>query len=187
MTKKSLEHRVISSKEHCGEIIDVDVDTYLMGNILFSNGAIASIFTTFDVYYKKQDHFEVYGTKGTMVVPDPNCFGGPILVYRPEDDIPGPQVDPALLGQRPGPYQAYKEMPLMFDYAENSRGLGLADMCKAMEDGRDWRANYRQQRHVLEIMTGFTKASESGKFYEMTSKFERADAMKNNPLHGILD
>ena len=60
-------------------------------------------------------------------------------------------------------------------------------MCKAMEDGRDWRANYRQQRHVLEIMTGFTKASESGKFYEMTSKFERADAMKNNPLHGILD
>lgn len=187
MTKKSLEHRVISSKEHCGEIIDVDVDTYLMGNILFSSGAIASIFTTFDVYYKKQDHFEVYGTKGTMVVPDPNCFGGPILVYRPEDDIPGPQVDPALLGQRPGPYKAYKEMPLMFDYAENSRGLGLADMCKAIEDGRNWRANYRQQRHVLEIMTGFTKASESGKFYEMTSKFERADAMKNNPLHGVLD
>ena len=78
-------------------------------------------------------------------------------------------------------------MPLVFDYKENSRGLGLADMCKAIETKRFWRANYRQQHHVLEIMTGFTKASESGGFYEMKTRFERQDPMKNNPMHGILD
>ncbi|MBQ1377573.1 MAG: Gfo/Idh/MocA family oxidoreductase, partial [Lachnospiraceae bacterium] len=90
MTKKTFPQRTITSKPHYGETVDVDVDTYLMGNILFSNGAIASIFTTFDVYYKQQAHFEVYGTKGTLVVPDPNVFGGPIYLYRPEDDTFGP-------------------------------------------------------------------------------------------------
>ena len=187
MTKRSFEKRLITSDPHHGEIIDVDVDTWLMGNILFESGAIASIFTTFDVYYKKQDRFEIYGTKGTLIVPDPNTFGGPILLYRPENDTQIPKVDPALLSVRPGPYDAFKEIPLMFDYSENSRGLGLADMCKAMEEKRSWRANYRQQRHVLEIMTGFTKASESGKFIEIKSPFTREAPMYNNPLHGILD
>ena len=40
----------------------------------------------------------------------------------------------------------------MYDYAENSRALGLADMCKALRTGRAFRANYRQQHHVLEIV-----------------------------------
>ena len=187
MTKKTFPQRTITSKPHYGETVDVDGDTYLMGNILFSNGAIVSIFTTFDVYYKQQAHFEVYGTKGTLVVPDPNVFGGPIYLYRPEDDTFGPAADPALRPSEKNPYPNFKEIPLMFDYKENSRALGLADMCKAIETGRPWRANYKQQHHVLEIMTGFSKASESGRVYELKTHFERQAPMQNNPMHGILD
>ena len=75
----------------------------------------------------------------------------------------------------------------MFDYRENSRGLGLADMAKAIESGREARACMEQQLHVLEIMTAFKKSSQSGKFYEMKTRFERKAPMKNNPLHGVLD
>ncbi len=75
----------------------------------------------------------------------------------------------------------------MFDYRENSRALGLADMCKAIEEQRDWRANYQQQLHVLEILTAFSKSSASGKMYEMTTKYTRTNPMCNNPMHGILD
>ena len=50
MTKRTFPHRTITSQPHYGEDISVDVDTYLSGNILFENGAIAQIFTTFDVY-----------------------------------------------------------------------------------------------------------------------------------------
>ena len=75
----------------------------------------------------------------------------------------------------------------MFDYRENSRALGLADMCKSIETGRAWRANFRQQHHVLEILTGFSKASESGKFLELKTRYTRPEIMKNNPLHGVLD
>ncbi|MBQ1503945.1 MAG: Gfo/Idh/MocA family oxidoreductase [Oscillospiraceae bacterium] len=187
LTKKSFNQRIITSKPHYGEVIDVDIDTHLTGNILFSSGAIASIFTTFDVHYTNQARFEVYGTKGTLVVPDPNTFGGPILLYRPEDFVRGPAVDPALRKIDLNPYPHYKEIPLMFDYRENSRGLGLADMCKAIEDARPWRANYRQQHHVLEILTGFSKASREGKFLELKTKYTRPAPMENNPMHGILD
>ncbi len=190
MTKRSFEQRIITSDPHYGEVVDVDVDTYLSGNILFSNGAIAQIFTTFDVYYGRgaQARFEVYGTKGTLAVPDPNTFGGPILLYRPEDQANAPKVDPAL--EKAGvvsPYSSYKQIPLMFDYCENSRALGLADMCKALETGRDFRANYQQQHHVLEILTSFSKSSEKGELVQLQTRYQRTAPMENNPMHGILD
>ncbi len=190
MTKKSFAQRTITSQPHYGEVVDVDIDTYLAGNILFSSGAIASIFTTFDVYYGRgaQARFEVYGTKGTLAVPDPNTFGGPILLFRPEDQAAAPAVDPGLLRKEaPNFYRGYKEIPLMFDYCENSRALGLSDMCRAIETGRDWRANYQQQHHVLEILTSFSKSCEKGEFIPMTTKYYRTPAMQNNPMHGILD
>ena len=189
MTKKSFTQRVITSEPHSGEIIDVDVDTYLAGNILFSSGAIAQVFTTFDVYYapSAQARFEVYGTRGTLVVPDPNTFGGPLLLLRPEDQAAS-KTDPALDQHTvPSFYKGYKEIPLMYDYAENSRALGLADMGKALRTGRDFRANYQQQHHVLEILTAFSKASEAGTFIPMETKYERTAPMENNPIHGILD
>lgn len=190
MTKKSFPQRIITSQPHYGEVVDVDVDTYLAGNILFSNGAIASIFTTFDVYYARgaQARFEIYGTKGTIAVPDPNTFGGPILLLRPEDQAAAPKVDPALMRKEaPNFYAGYKEIPLMFDYNENSRALGLSDMCKAIETGRDWRANYQQQHHVLEILTSFSKSCEKGEYIPLKTKYYRTAPMENNPMHGILD
>ena len=187
MTKKTFPQRIITSQPHYGEVVDVDVDTYLSGNILFSNGAIASIFTTFDVYYTNQARFEVYGTKGTLVVPDPNTFGGPIMLYRPEDHVKGPAVDPALRKLDFNPYNNYKEIPLMFDYRENSRALGLADMCKAIETNRPWRADYQQQHHVLEILTSFSKSCEKGEYIPLKTKYSRTIPMENNPMHGILD
>ncbi len=190
MTKKSFNQRLITSDPHCGETIDVDVDTYLTGNIRFSSGAIAQVFTTFDVYYPQggSARFEVYGTEGTLIVPDPNTFGGPVMLLRPEDMAAAPKTDPALMRRGlPDIYAGYKEVPLMYDYCENSRGLGLADMCKGLRLGRDYRANVQQQYHVLEILTSFTRSCEEGKYIPLKTKYSRTAPMKNNPMHGILD
>jgi len=188
MTKRSFDRRLITSEPHRGETIDVDTDTWLSGNIEFSGGAIAQVFTTFDVHYTAQSRFEVYGTKGSMMVPDPNTFGGPVLLLRPEDAAAAPKTDPGLARHGvPDFYAGWKEIPLLYDYPENSRGLGLADMAKALRTGRDHRANYRQQRHVLEIMTGFTKSCEKKSYIPMTSRYQRTAPMENNPMHGILD
>lgn len=188
LTKRSFPRRLITSEPHRGETIDVDVDTWLSGNIEFESGAIAQVFTTFDVHYTAQARFEVYGSKGSLMVPDPNTFGGPVLLLRPEDAAAAPKTDPGLMRHGvPDFYRGWKEVPLLYDYAENSRGLGLADMAKALRTGREHRANYQQQRHVLEIMTGFSKSSEAGAYIPMKTKYTRTAPMENNPMHGILD
>lgn len=189
-TKKTFDKRTITSSPHFGEVIDVDVDTHLAGNIIFENGAIAQILTTFDVYYSPmaQAKFEVYGTEGSLIVPDPNGFGGPVLMLRPEDDMEGPTSDPGLMDKGiVNFYEGFKTMPLMFDYKDNARALGLADMAKAIRTGRDFRANSQQQHHVLEILTSFTESSRENKFIDLRTDYKRTEPMKNGLLHGILD
>ncbi len=168
VTKTTFDKRVITSQPKCGEIVEVEVPTHVTGTLHFDSGAIGTIITTFDVYYNKQARFEIYGTKGTLIVPDPNTFDGPIQLLRPEDG-------------------EYKEMPLLFDYKENSRGLGLADMAKAIAQGRTHRANDELTLHVLEILSTFDKSSKEKKYIPLETKFERAMPMQNNPIHGILD
>ncbi len=167
-TKTTFPHRTITSAPKRGTDITVDVPTYVTGIMDFDCGAVGTIFTTFDVYNEGQARLEVYGTKGTLICPDPNTFGGPVKLLRPEQG-------------------GLMEMPLLFDYKENSRALGLADMAKAITDGRAARASWTQTLHVLEIMTGFEKASRENRAIDLTTRYERGAAMRNNPIHGILD
>ena len=78
-------------------------------------------------------------------------------------------------------------MPRIFNYRENSRGLGLADMAKALQSGRDFRANSRQQLHVVEIMSAFYSSSERREFVRIESPFERQAPMRTTELVGILE
>ncbi len=167
--KASFQERVITSQPHSGERVKVDVPTYITGILHFDSGAIGTIFTTFDVYYESQARLEIYGTKGTLYCPDPNTFGGPIRLLRPE------QGGAAL------------EMPLMFDYKENSRALGLCDMARALQTGREFRCDKRQTLHVLEIMTTIVEAAKQEKTLPLKSRYARALPMRNNPVHGALD
>lgn len=168
VASKSFEKRIITSKPHYGQSVEVEVPTHVNGIVRFESGAVATVTTTFDVYYDTQASLEVYGTKGTLRVPDPNGFGGPIQLLRPEE------------GQ-------FKEMPLAFDYQANSRGLGVADMAKALRTGRSMRADCRQTLHVLEMMTAFEKSSREGRFVTLESPYERSMPMQEDSVRGILD
>ncbi len=167
VTRTFFKKRVITSQPHCGEIIDVECPTHLTGLLEFDSGAVASIITTFDVYYKGQARFEVYGSEGTLMVPDPNTFGGPIRLLRPEDG-------------------EFRDMPLTFDYKENSRGLGLDDMAVALRTGAPFRADFEQTDHVLEILTAFQRSNDSHAAYQMQTHYDRKPAMGRHPIHGRL-
>lgn len=126
-----------------------------------------TITTTFDVYYDTSASLEIYGTKGTLRVPDPNGFDGPVMLLRPESGT-------------------FKEIPLVFDYSENCRGLGLADMAKSIQEGRALRAGSDQMLHVLEIMTAFERSSREGRTIPLESPYERQKAMDSQNVRGIL-
>lgn len=168
ITKRFFPKRLITSEPHCGEIIDVEAPTHLTGMLEFDNGAVGTIITTFDVHYNSQARFEIYGTEGTMMVPDPNGFGGPIQIYRPEDG-------------------EWKEMPLTFDYKENSRGIGLADMACSLRTGSPFRSSWEQTFHVLEVLTSFEKSSDAHAAYQMETHYDQRPPIKRHPIHGVLD
>lgn len=167
-TRSAFSNRLITSQPHAGETIDVRVPTYVTGILHFDSGILGTLFTTFDVHYPEQARFEIYGSEGTLFLPDPNYFGGPIRLYHGRDG-------------------SVREMPLLFDYADNSRGLGLADMAKSLETGRACRVTHKQTLHVLEILTSFEKSSDLGRPVELQSRFTREAPMENRPLHGVLD
>ncbi|MBS6196347.1 MAG: Gfo/Idh/MocA family oxidoreductase [Clostridiales bacterium] len=165
---KSFATRTITSQPKAGKIVEVEVPTHLNGILDFENGAVGTITTSFDVYSDDGCRLEIYGTEGTIKVPDPNGFGGPIYLYRKEDG-------------------EFKEMPLVYDYPENSRGLGLADMAKALQTGRTPRADCQQTLHVLEIMTAVEKSSQEKRYVDLESEYERKPGMAQNLVKGILD
>jgi len=161
MTSTSFPTRTITSQPLNGTIVDVEVPTYVSGTLRFENGAIGNIITTFDVAKSSLPYIEIYGEKGSVLVPDPNTFGGPVYL--------------ASLDNR-----EYKEVDLTHDYPENSRGLGVADMAECIMHGRkDNRANGQLANHVLEIMEAVHTACLGGNTYEMTTVFERTPPMKS--------
>ena len=152
MTGKSFEQRLITSQPKKGTKIDVEVPTYYGGLMRFENGAIGNVTMTFDVHYDSQAFLEIYGTEGTLRVPDPNTFDGGIKLLRPEEGV-------------------FREMPLLFPYRENSRGLGLAQMARALRDKGEFPANVNLTLHVLEILTAFEKSSTQGRYLELESRY----------------
>lgn len=168
IVKTSFPTRTITSKPHYGTVVKVEVPTYITGLMQFASGVVGTIITTFDVYAAKLPIIEIYGSEGTLSVPDPNTFGGPVRLFRRERG-------------------EFLEFPTTFGYGENSRGLGLADMAKAIQTERQHRANGELTFHVLDVMTGFTRASEAGSQITMCTSPERPAPMVNVPIPGILD
>lgn len=168
MTNISYPTRPVLNDTKYGNIMDVEVPTYVMGTMRFKNGTIGNIFTTFDVTHCQHEKLEIYGSEGTLLVPDPNCFDGEVTLLR-------------------GRSAEKLSMPRIFGYKENSRGLGLADMAKALTSGRMHRANSMQQLHVVEIMSAFYTSSAQNQTVKIESEFERQMPMKTDGLKGILD
>jgi predicted dehydrogenase len=162
--------RLITSEPLNGTVIKVAVPTHITGVLDFASGAAGLIMTSFDVWSHTMPFIEIYGTEGTLQVPDPNYFRGKIRLKRfweedwsvfplktPEPDDPKGRDDWHLLN--------------------NLRGIGITDMAEAITEGRPHRASAELTNHVLEIMHGIHDASASGKYYDMKSICQRPEPL----------
>lgn len=150
-TTKAFDQRTITSEPKYGKKIDVEVPTHVSGLMDFENGAVGSIITSFDVWGANLPRIEIYGTEGSLSVPDPNTFGGPVQVFKPDQG-------------------EWEKVPLTHGYTENSRGIGVADMAYALKsDSREHRPNGEMAYHVLDIMHSFHDASDEGKHIQLES------------------
>jgi predicted dehydrogenase len=161
--RASFPTRTITSEPKKGKVIPVDTPTHLVGVLDFENGAIGQITTSFDVWASRLPCIEVYGTEGSMSVPDPNGFGGTVQIRKPGDSD-------------------WQDVTHSHGYAENSRGLGVMDMAYAIRTGRPHRASGELAFHVLDIMHAVHTASDSGKAVELKTALVKPEPMDvNNP------
>ncbi|UXN72123.1 Gfo/Idh/MocA family oxidoreductase [Devosia neptuniae] len=159
--------RTITSKDRNGEIIPVHVPTHVSGTLVFHNGAVVQVTMSFDVAGHKHVPLEIYGTEASLIVPDPNHFGGQIQLLEKG----GEWTDIAT------------DMP----YAEgNYRSIGLADMAHAILEGRPHRCNGDLALHVLEVMEAFETSSMSGRVIDITTPAERPAQLGSSLVNGKL-
>ncbi len=154
MAPKPRPQRTITSEPRNGEKIDVEVPTHVTGTLEFDGGAVVAISTSFDVPGHKHLPIEIYGTEGSLVVPDPNGFGGEVEFLPKGGEWTGVPVE------RP--------------WTEgNLRSLGLADMAAAIREDRPHRASGELALHVLEVMEALGRSAESGRFIDIETRVGR--------------
>ncbi len=155
ITTKGFEERIATSEALDGLRIPVGITTHLTGTLEFQNGAIITMIMSFDMWRHSLPCIEIYGETGSLQVPDPNGFGGPVNISSA------------------GSNWEWEEEELAFP--NNARMIGVIDMVSAIGSGREHRANGALAYHVLEVMLAFDKSSESGEHVEIESTTERPE------------
>jgi predicted dehydrogenase len=156
--------RTIGSGPQEGQTIPVETPTHVASLLDFASGPVATLVASFDVAVSAGAALDLYGvggalleiqgTTGTLSMPDPNTFGGPVRIRRPGE-------------------AEWREIPLTHAHTGNERCLGVADLAYALRTSRPHRANGALAYHVLDVMHAVLEASSRGRHIELASTCER--------------
>lgn len=156
-----------------GQVMNVETPDHVTGQMEFDNGCVGTIVQSFAMRtaeYNGKNPITIYGTEGTLRVPDPNGFDGPVFLCRFED----------------GKSDEFVEMPHTF-VKGYGRSIGLADMAQAIRTNRPHRCSAEQAFAVLEMMQGFLDSSKTGSQVIPSIKQQKVAAMPAHLPFGTLD
>lgn len=166
-TRVTFPERLITSEPKNGKRVKVETPTHIAGVVDFRSGAIGTIIQSFDVWGHNLPRIEIYGTEGSLVVPDPNHFTGPVMLKRSKD-------------------KEWSSMPLTHSDTIG-RGIGVADMAYGVRHGRKNRVSGELAYHVLDVMCSFEESSNTSKHVTIQSTTERPAALPIGLNAGELD
>lgn len=160
---KARETRVIPVGARAGEEIAVETPTTVFALIEFASGGIVTLGASWDVFAHSHHNIELYGTEGAMFVPDPNFFAGEVEVAGADGERAAPQMweHPLAVPNWRAPNGRV---------LANYRAAGLADMVRALDEGRPARCSFDLALHELDVMSGILRSAETGAFVEMRTK-----------------
>ena len=161
----SFPSRTIGSEKKRGQVIGVEVPTHVAGVLDFASGAVGTIVTSFDVWAAQVPRIEIFGSEGTLSIPDPNGFGGPVLIRKASAN-------------------EWQEIPVSRPYAGNSRGIGSAEMAAAISVKRPHRASGEMAYHVLDMMHAIHDASAQDCHVQILSTCQRPASLPAQPVPG---
>lgn len=155
---RSRDTRQLVVGPNAGQEFPVEVPTHLSVLTSFEQGGNAQSLLSFDTPLFRHGVFEVNGTEGTIVLPDPNTFGGghPIRIARPL----GTDVS----------FPIEQEWETLSDEEPTvGRGLGVLDMARAIRGGGPHIATGEVGYHVLDTMVAVEESVARRAFVEVAS------------------
>ena len=155
---RGIKKRIIGIGPKKGKKFKVNCPTTYLSTIVFKNKTIIRLTLSFDVIAHQRNHIEFYGKWGSMIVPDPNMFGGSVYVCKklgqPWKEYKTNKMPLGKINIRSKSLRA-NESPINANY----RGVGLAEMAYCIENRKIHRCNGELSLHVLDIIQSTMKAS----------------------------
>lgn len=163
--------RTIGSGTRNGEKIDVSTPTTIHAILEFLCGAKVTLTASWDVWAHRHQPMELYGTRGTLFLADPNYFGGDVSLVT-EDGTTKPLDD----AMHPFGLANVDDNGLP---RANYRAAGLADMAQSILSGDDteFRCSLERALHAVDVMVSILKSAETGTFVEIEHQASRPQAL----------
>lgn len=165
--------RTVKSGELAGQEFPVEIPSTLSVLMEFEQGGQAQSLYSTDSPLLRHGIVEINGTEGTLVIPDPNTFGGDITITRPLTDVSVREPEVVRVPQEGVPA---------------GRGLGLLDMARAIREGRPHVATGEFGYHVLDTLLSIEEAAESRSFVQVSSTLDTVGSLPEgfDPLAATL-
>ncbi|WP_299131527.1 Gfo/Idh/MocA family oxidoreductase [uncultured Amaricoccus sp.] len=161
-----------------GEAIPVRTPTNIHALLLFHSGATITLSSSWDVWAHRHGPIELYGTEGSLFVPDPNWFGGTVEIAGRDGVI-------AEASPWDHPFGVPNDHRPNGDFA-NYRTAGLADMAQAILQGRDARCALDRALHGVDVMRAVLRSGETGEFVDMITICERPAPLDPDEARALL-
>ena len=177
--------RIIGIGPKKGKKFIVECPTTYFSTIKFKNGTIIRLTLSFDVISHLRNHIELYGEDGSMIVPDPNMFGGSVLISKKLNSMwKNYKTNRALLGKINIRTQSSRanESPTNANY----RGAGLSEMLQSIKSKKKHRCNGDLSLHVLNIIDAIQKSASSGKRKKITISCKKPLFFNKREIKSIL-
>lgn len=178
LTSSATPTRTIGSGDRAGQEIPVKTPSNIQALLEFHSGATISFSASWDVWSHKRNHFELYGTEGTLYVPDPNFFGGPLEMAGRDGVIHAVEAWDHPFGKI-NQHDKGRELA-------NYRTAGMADMVMAVTEGRDARCSLERTLHGVDVMTAALKSGATGEFITLTTTCTRPAALGPKEAAALL-
>ena len=169
--------RRIGSGPRLGEDIPVEVPTTTQSLLHFASGAIVTLATSWDVWQHDLEPMTLFGTKGTMHVPDPNFFGGDVAITNERNPANLPEWQHAF-----GPPNRETSKGMAADY----RTVGLAEMAQAIVKARPHRCNSAFALHVVEVLCAIERSASDSCFVAIETRCARPEPLTVSEANALL-
>ncbi len=178
MASTAFTSRTIGSGPRQGEVIPVSTPTNIHAIMEFRTGALVTIGASWDVWAHDHRPMEIYGKAGSLFLPDPNFFGGELILSKQDGSRAQLSWD--------HPFGNNNSEDNSGNPRANYRGAGLADMAMAVAEGRPHRTSLEFALHIVDVMTSILRSCEKRDWIEIGTSCERPPMLSPQQARALL-